>query len=94
VTEVIAFPDKAAPPITRPAKFAIELEAKLKTYTDRASKIRFLQALLHNWELRYRHFDERVASGEYEDRPGGPTAWDYSLTIAEIACQLSKAEME
>ena len=84
--------DKSAPPIDRPAKFATDLAAKLKTYHDREAKIRFLKALLHNWEMRYRHFDERMASGEYEDKPGGPSAWDYALTIAEISCQLSRAE--
>ena len=90
---VLVIPDKSAPPVDRPAKFATDLAAKLKTYTDKKSKIRFLQALLHNWEMRYRHFDERMASGEYEDKPGGPTAWDYVLTICEIQSQLSKAEV-
>lgn len=86
------FPGEAAPPIDRPAKFAAGLAAKLKTYTDRDAKIRFLKALLHNWEMRYRHFDERMASGEYELAPGSPDAWDYAHTIAEISCQLGRAE--
>jgi len=82
---IIQFPE-------RTEKFAHELDAKLATFPDDRARVLFLAALEAQWIERFRCFLRNVDTGRYREPKGGPTAWDYSLTIAEISVRRTRAE--
>jgi len=88
---VVPFPVKPEVP-DRTEKFALELDAKLKTLPDDHARVLFLAAMEARWTERYRCFLRNVASGRYDEPKNGPSAFDYALTIAEISVRRTRAE--
>lgn len=71
-------------------EFALKLEAKLPTLEGDKSRHTFLLALLHNWELRYAYFLERLDDPDFD--PGNLSANDFAMTLSEITIRLSRYE--
>lgn len=77
---------------SRTEKFAAQLAVKLTEFGTDAAKIKFLRALARSWEEKYDRWMARVDSGREEVVAGGPTAFDFASTIAEIHIAIGRIQ--
>lgn len=74
----------------RTARFCARLDAHLETLPDDASRAAFLAEQHAKWIGDYEGWALAVDLGAIDLKPGGATAWDYAMTIAEIGARKAR----
>lgn len=74
------------PASDRTARYSARLDAHLPTLPSAAARRAFLRREQAKWDERYREWAAEVDAGG-DDR--GYTAWDFTLTLAELGRRLS-----
>lgn len=73
-----------APSSTRTALYAARLDAHLETLPDDAARRAYCEQQALKWVSDYEHWAFAVDAGRITVKADGPSAWDYTLTIAAI----------
>lgn len=65
-------------------RYGAQLDAQLTKLPHDAARLDFCEKQSAHWITLYEQWAHAVDSGLLDLKPGDPTAWDYTLTIAEI----------
>lgn len=82
ITDILAIAQK--PARDRTERYAARLDAHLETMPA-DQRPGFLDRELARWQENYREWAKRVDTGTATDRELTYSAWDFSLTIAELS---------
>lgn len=87
--EIFASAQRMCGATDRCERYADRLDAHLATLPDNAARLAFVKSELAKWEVRYTEWAAKVDAGR---DPGGITAFDFTITLADVAKRRSLYE--
>lgn len=76
--------------IGRVERYCARFDAHLDTLPDDRARRLFCDREMSNWTASYERWAVAVDSGRLEPKEDGPSAFDYTLTLAEISSRQAR----